>query len=340
MKQTIRLFLLLTIFANLFYSCSTDVDLFADYKDITVVYGLLDVNKDTNYVKINKAFLGPGNALDIALIADSCNYPTKLNSRIIEYVASNNSNNYTQTRVLELDTITIHDKEPGIFYSPNQLVYFTKEKIHNNTDRHKYRYDLEIDRGDTLLTASTHIVGGGYFAVVQSILNFSSLSTQGVISWYPCPNSAIYDVEVDFHYYEIGSSADSVLHVVRIPLGTHPETELAFEDGIYSIVYNHSLFLNAIADEIGADSLLNVERVVFEPCMKIKISAGGDELYNFISVNGPTNSIVQTIPEYTNVTGGYGVFSSRTTIEKKVRLSSQTFVDLRNRENWHFRQGR
>ena len=49
-------------FLMMFNACSTDVDLYADYKDITVVYGLLDSGADTNFIKINKAFLGPGNA--------------------------------------------------------------------------------------------------------------------------------------------------------------------------------------------------------------------------------------------------------------------------------------
>lgn len=340
MKHTIRLLLLLSLFANLFSSCSIDVDLYADYKDITVVYGLLDVRNDTNYIKINKAFLGPGNALDIALIADSCNYPGKLNSRIIEYMASTYSNHYTQTRVLELDTITIDGKEPGIFYSPKQLVYYTKEKIKNNTDRHKYRYDLEIDRGDTVLTASTDIVGGGYFSIVNGVLNFSSNVSQGIVKWYSCPNAAVYDVLFEFNYIEIGPSQDSVPHVVTMSLGTHPATELSCENDQYSLTYHPNIFYSALAEEIGADSLLNVDRVVFEPSLRVKISAGGDELYNFISVNGPSASIVQIVPEYTNVNGGYGVFSSRTTIEKKVKLSSQTFVELCNHENWHFRQGR
>ena len=90
---------------------------------------------------------------------------------------------------------------------------------------------------------------------------------------------------------------------------------------------------------MGADTLnANVERLVFEPSLTIKISAGGVELYNFISVNGPSSSIVQSIPEYSNVNGGYGVFSSRTTIQKDVRLSAQTFTELMRHENWRFRQ--
>lgn len=37
-------------------ACSTDVDLYADYKDVPVIYGLLDATADTNYIKITRVF--------------------------------------------------------------------------------------------------------------------------------------------------------------------------------------------------------------------------------------------------------------------------------------------
>ena len=55
-------------------SCSTDVDLYNDYKDIPVVYGLIDAQADTNYIKNTKAFCSdnshPIDANFIALIYD------------------------------------------------------------------------------------------------------------------------------------------------------------------------------------------------------------------------------------------------------------------------------
>ena len=131
MKKTCLSILSLLSFVLLFNACSTDVDLYADYKDITVVYGLLDSDKDTNYVKINKAFLGPGNALEIALIADSCNYPYKLDAKINEYRASVGSNDYQKTRTLQLDTITIHNKDQeGFFYSNDvRMVQYSQTNL-------------------------------------------------------------------------------------------------------------------------------------------------------------------------------------------------------------------
>ena len=62
-----------------FNSCSTKVDLYAEYKDIPIVYAMLNPKSDTNYIKITRAFCGTNdhfiNANDMALIADSSNYP-------------------------------------------------------------------------------------------------------------------------------------------------------------------------------------------------------------------------------------------------------------------------
>lgn len=94
-------------------SCSTDVDNFADYEDITIIYGLLEPGTDTTWVKITKAFLGPGNALVIAQNPDSSNYANKLDARLIKKKGTNED-------IIQLDTITISHKRPGdsIFTSP------------------------------------------------------------------------------------------------------------------------------------------------------------------------------------------------------------------------------
>ena len=58
----------------LFSSCDTDVDLTAPYASTTVVFGLLDPQADTQFVKITKTFLGDGNLNDYAMIRDSSEY--------------------------------------------------------------------------------------------------------------------------------------------------------------------------------------------------------------------------------------------------------------------------
>ena len=192
----------------MFNACSTDVELYADYKDIPVIYGLLDATVDTNYVRINRAFSSsndhPINAYEVALIADSCNYPGKLDARIVEY-KSGFGNHYSPTgRVIMLDTMTIQDKEPGIFYSPRQKVYYTTEQFRQNANGADYRYGLVVYKGNDTITSETSIVGGENFKILTFQTSFISDSTSNTakISFKPADNAAFYDVKMFFNYKE------------------------------------------------------------------------------------------------------------------------------------------
>src|SRR5215212_5226416 len=96
-----------------FTSCSTDVDLLEDYKPITVVYGLLNVNDSIQYIKVNKAFLGEGNALLMAEQNDSVNYkPGEISVQLQQI----NPSTGAVIQTINCDTTTQILKDDGIFY--------------------------------------------------------------------------------------------------------------------------------------------------------------------------------------------------------------------------------
>src|SRR6188768_905082 len=103
--------------------CSTELDINAPYKDITVVYGLLNMRDSVHYVKINKAFLGEGDAYVYAQIPDS----NEWEDGAITTARMHRLENGERTEAFELTPTTITDREPGIFYSPNQKVYTFRE---------------------------------------------------------------------------------------------------------------------------------------------------------------------------------------------------------------------
>lgn len=84
----LRFIFIISFFIAVFVSCTTDVDIYAEYRDVPIIYAMLDFRSDTNFVKITRAFCGtnddPVNANEVAQIYDSCNYPGKLDARIIE----------------------------------------------------------------------------------------------------------------------------------------------------------------------------------------------------------------------------------------------------------------
>lgn len=299
-------------------SCSTKVDLYDDYQDIAIVYGLLDYKLDTNYVRIEKAFLGYGNALEIAQNPDSCNYPGKLEAKLVEVMSE---------KVFYLDTITIHHKDTGVFYGNDQKVYYTTATINPLS-----RYKLEITKPDgTLVSATTNIVGGESFKIVRpGSYNFSSNATKANVTWFPADNAALYEVQIGFDWEENGER-----RVMSIPLGTHLVSNISVDHGQLKLPFSPALFFNSLETFLGDDTLKTVERRYHRDCITISISAGGSELATYIEANSPSSSIAQSTMDWTNVKNGYGVFSSRVNIQEKTALSSPTITELIQR-GWGF----
>ncbi len=160
-----KILLLLVTLVPVLFSCNKELNVNADWKDVTVVYGLLDQTQDTTFIKITKAFLGPGDAMQFAKIPDSSNYPDKLEVRLDEY------NGTTLVNSLPCDTVTIHNKQAGdsIFYYPDQLMYYTTAPLNENS-----LYKLFIKNMNTgkEVTAETELVSD--FTIESLMMQFYS----------------------------------------------------------------------------------------------------------------------------------------------------------------------
>ena len=347
-----KLFLSLSLLASLafFNACTTDVDLYAEYKDIPIIYGLLNATVDTNFIRINRAFSGSNdthiNANEVALIADSCNYPGKLKAYIVEY-KTGYGNQYLPTGdTLMLDTMTIRDKEEGIFYAPYQKVYYTtdKEKFANNIQNSKYKYKLFVFKGNDTITGETSVVGGGSFKIINSSLHFSSDANDksSKIKFTAADNAVFYDMKFIFTYHESINGGPMVEKQVSYSCGTKNVDELSSEGGSLFFSYSNKVLFTLLEAAIGADTIYdtnhpNVVRYFDGHPIQIKLSAGADELYNYIQVNSES-TFLQSVPDYTNIKGGYGVFSSRINLMKEAGLSSGAQTDLYGKTAWGFVQ--
>lgn len=337
-----KLFLSLSLLTCgvMFNACSTDVELYADYKDIPVVYGLIDATLDTNFVRINRAFSSsndqPINANEVALIADSCNYPGKLDAQIVEYKAGFGNQYIPTGRVIALDTITIHHKDTGIFYAPHQKVYYTTESFNVNTAGTRYKYQLVVNKGNDTITSETGMVGGEDFRIATFQTSFISDPTDatGKIAFTPADNAAFYDVKMFFNYKE-KHGATEVSKQVKWDFGTKSINQLTYEYGTYVVTYSMNSLFNLLEEAIGGDTIAVTRYFDREP-FEIMIAAGGEELYNYIQINSQAGGLSQTIPDYTNIHGGYGVFSSRIHKSRLAMLSSRAATDLYGKRAWNF----
>ena len=98
----------------------------ADWSDVTIVYGLIDPNNQDQLIKINKAFLGQGDAFEMASVADSTNYdPSNLLVKIHRLRDQNFNTFDTLSTVILNDTVL--DKDDGLFSTDNNIIYTFKK---------------------------------------------------------------------------------------------------------------------------------------------------------------------------------------------------------------------
>src|SRR5436190_4337103 len=119
LKKLLLVFYLITI---AFAGCKNDLEINAPYKEMPSVYALISPNEKTHVIRINKVFLGEGDANVMAKVADSINYPQgELEvslSRFINDVQVNASPNKRIVYFTDENTVTA---EEGAFNTSQRV---------------------------------------------------------------------------------------------------------------------------------------------------------------------------------------------------------------------------
>lgn len=341
MPKTMPKYLLVIVMMCLaaFTRCTTDIDLYAEYKDVPVIYGLLDAKADTNYVKITRVMSVQGDAYQVASNPDSSNYPGKLDARIIEYC------NGDSLREIVLDTITIHDKEQGVFYAPDQKLYYTTEKLNINNSTNNYSYRLKVVLPDRTLTSKADIVGNNGFRVQSLAVNFSKEYfgiTPRKFLFHPATNAEFYQVSMTFTFLEQRTpDDDSVPRTMHWDVGIFSTTDylIYHMDGdAFVFPYKPEAFYEHLEEFIAGDTTNEgLKRYIGDYPVEVIITAGGKNLKQYVYNNDVSNGFIIGDQEYSLIDGGFGVFSSRTTARQAVRLGGETVPELVAMPKWGFK---
>lgn len=318
-------------------ACSTDIDLYADYKDVPIVYGILDARADTNFVKITRAFYVEGDAYLVAVNPDSSNYPGKLDVKLVEYC------NGDSIREIILDTITIHNKEHGIFYAPDQKLYYTAKPLNMNGKTGNYSYKLKAALPESTLSTSAKLVGNAGFDVQSIGVNFSKeyFGTRRPFLFRPAINASFYQVSIAFTFLEQRTpDDDSVPRTMVWDVGYWYEQDLSMhmEGNCYMFYYRPETFYEMLRDFIGGDTnIVGLKRYITDFPVEVTIAAGGDKLKQYIHNNDVSNGFHPGDNEFSLINGCYGVFSSRMTACRSVRLAGETVPELVAERKWGFK---
>jgi hypothetical protein len=298
----------------LFFGCSTDFDINANWKDITIVYGLLNQKDSIHYIKINKAFLGEGDILTMAQNPDSSSYGNNLEVRIDEY----DGNSFQKS--FYLDTTTVYNKEPGVFYYPKQILYKFVGTLNENFE---YRLFIKNKLTGKEITSKTILVKNFSISSPNTGIafnpaynNFSPIK----VKWYPAINGKRYQVFLRFTYSERPLAAtDSVFNSIDYNIGTIQSSSISSDDII--LEYYGQSFYDFLYSKLTKDQTL----YRWASKAEVFIYVAGSELNTYMEVTEPSSSIVQEKPSYTNINGGIGIYSCRyykSVIYKSVQLKN------------------
>jgi len=305
-----------------FFSCNTDVDVNADPSDITVVYGMLDPLDTVHYIKINKAFLGEGNALDLANDASHFNYA----DGELSVTVDGNGKVHTLTRV----TNEI-PKDAGVFDNTTNVLYkFTEPLINRDS---VYTLKIENTQIDKEITAKTNIVDSIKISVPQTFEFWNGTNKYLNEDCFVSLGDNIGRVQVwfVFNYIEhYTNGKDSLPVKLRINLGEQKTTSSANNMLTFTIKGN-SIFENIIANVSDPINIPHFSHRELD-LASIESSFGGTELSTYMEANAPSTTVNQDKPNYTNITNGIGIFSSRSKHEFKsafnpaARMNYYTFT--------------
>ncbi|MFN5887053.1 MAG: hypothetical protein ACK438_03705 [Flavobacteriales bacterium] len=320
-KRLLVFLLLISLF-----SCNEKVDLIGDYKETAVVYGLLDHADSLHYIKITRAFIGPGSAVDIAQIGDS-SYFQQVEARVTEVVGGT----ITRTWLLD-DTIVTNKDINGAFYAPEQKVYYFKtlptgpnevqqtsaNPLMSSLNKDAtYKLNIKIDNGKFEVNGETELVRG--LTSPSNTQNFTfkfannpgEYLSQGVAAVNTFGNSFVVNAAVDVYFNEyigVNKSTKSF----QWKLG---ETNIIPGESRTFTAYGET-FYTLMKKTVTPDPAIT--RRTFEG-VQFTITGGSEALYNYMVVNAPSSSLSQSKPTYTNLTvtngkGVVGIFSSRQTL--------------------------
>jgi hypothetical protein len=307
MKKTYYLLFAILLFT--ISSCKQDFDITSKYKEVTIVYALLNAKETTHYVRIQKGYLIDGNALTAAGVKDSIYYPNILSVKLTPYLNGSISGaGFTLTRVNGNDLGL--PKETGIFASDSNILY----RFTGNLDQNK-TYKLEITNNESGQLIYSEIALVKDFQINSPAkaakLNLQNTSPAKIV-FAPAENAGIYDLKVRFYYREYNQADNALLKdtfaeilLFQSQMVDYSTTNIVTElsaTAVLGFLSNHLEHSDAVYREF------NVQKGI-----QVIASAGGTALASYINSQLAQGGLAsnEALPPYTNIHGAQGLFSSR-----------------------------
>ena len=230
-------------------------------------------------------------------------------------------------------------KDDGVFANDRNPIYFTTDSI-----KPEVRYDLIVEQPDGKITTAstvtldeTSLIRPANDPRPQFDLRSISLvrRTSGGFEYNDYEfefrfTEDISEVEMNlyFNYEEefvFNDPSSWVSRTIFIPVGGIRNTELqTFNE---TLLLNSEFFYTTIANNTPMNSN---RKIVPINNIRVEIVAVDPIFGQYINVYGPLDGLAQVRPEFTNVTNGIGLFTSRSIFGRFTFLNDDSKAELFN----------
>lgn len=324
MKKLKHSFLALSGIATflLVTGCKSEFDVTTDYQVTPIIFGLLDQSEEYHYIRINKTFLGQGNAYDFAKVADS-SYFDQVDAKVIEV----GTGREWQLR----DTILNNKNENGAFYAPqHKLYYFWTKNTHQNPNNPSYtnpddplnpdavyRLEANINNGEHIVKGQTKLVSNVTIQTPKKstrltlcekdLGDYTGFPITGTTASGSGGRNSRYNFKLIFHWDEYTGGIPTSK---SFTWNLSEQSGEGITSGTISASVSGEQFYQLVRDRIPIDP--SVDRRLHTK-MEFILTAGSEELTNYMLATQPSSSLAQSKPTYTNLEGAIGLFSARYT---------------------------
>ena len=319
----------------MFASCKVEFSPNAEWKEVPVVWCVLDQMDDTTWVRVQRCYLGEDNLYNYTNISDSLYYPQESITVLLEkWNAEEGQNNaLTMTGDAPVDTKTLvytvrDNKDTGLFFSGPQPLYYATTLGWLNP---KFVYRIVVKRkssDEVIASAVTQLVGqkidqSNPSAVdlialerpnpatpAHSQFRFSGNPAKCEIAWKPLARGRLYEPVVRFYYYHLtepdanGGRHNDYTQKYYVDIKVPSVTQSGGTSEIVTAIYESSFFSDLVdAVRSSGDNALKG----FCDTVDIRLSVCNEDLSAYIKSTEPATTIVQDRILYSNINDGEGV---------------------------------
>jgi hypothetical protein len=327
MHKPILFWSLMGLFAFGLSSCSNDFRITSEWRDIPVVYGLLNHRDTAHYVRVEKAYLDETtNALVLAQNPDSLYYPE--NEIQVELVDVNQNSVVAVMQRVEVQAEGIFVDTNSTFVTSPKYVYKAKATLNPARD---YAVRIKNVDGSEKATAQTPMIPTmipvSPVDGANTALSFRYPSAQPTVTiiWRNPENAHYYDLNLVVRYRESYNGTvvnKSVVWRARpgvVNVGGQNTTAQLRGESFFSFM----------------SSALSPAPTGMTRCITgtdIRIDAGSKDLFDYIRVIDAAQGLAGGFnppPPFTNVQNGVGLLAARQNLTiPDIRLTAETLDSL------------